>query len=449
MGVKKKMTGNMTSGNPFKLILLFAIPLYIGNMFQQLYSTVDTLIVSRTLGVDAMSAVGVTTSFVLMVVGFGIGICVGLSVKTAQYYGASDIENVKKSFATSIMITIFFTFLITLVGVLICRPVLELMQTPSDIIDRSYNYLIVIFYGVFASMIYNFYASMIRALGDSKTPLYFLILASIINIVLDYVLILNVGLDVEGAGYATVISQLISGVLCMLYTNKKYKVLKISKEDFAIDKKFIKEHLDSAIPMGLQYSIIAIGIIFVQFILNGYGTEYIAAYTSAGKVELILMQVHPAIGAAVVTFVAQNFGAKKYDRIVVGVKNATQITLIYGAIAFLILLFLGTPLIKFIVGDVPQHIYENGQIYLNFCAFTLWTQGMIFVYRSALQGIGRSDITVTAGVLELGSRCVIAMILPRFIGYNGICLASPITWILTGLFVYIYYKINIKNYTIT
>ncbi len=439
------MTGTMTKGSPFKLILFFAIPLYIGNMFQQLYSTVDTVIVSRSISVEAMTAVGITGWLVFLILGFGQGCCTGLSVITAQFYGAKDMANVKKSVAVSIVITAIITVIITIIGVVFCRDLLEFMRTPSDIIDMSNDYLIVIYACTFTAMLYNLSANMIRALGDSKTPLYFLILASILNIILDLFFILGLGFGVEGAAYATVISQLISGSLCVLYIKKKFPQLTVSKSDFTFTKEFITKHLNSALPLALQFSIISIGLIALQFVLNGFGTDFISAYTAGSKIELLLGQFFPSLGAAVVTYTAQNYGAGNLTRIKEGVKQSMIIMTGYTIIAMSLVFLLGNQLIWIIVGDVPSYIHENAKLYLTFCAYAYFPLGSIFVYRNTLQGLAKSKITVFAGVIELVDRCLIAYYGALFLGFTGVCLATPLNWVITAIYLFIAYKITMKK----
>lgn len=435
------MTKNMTQGNPFKLILLFSLPLFIGNMVLQLYSTIDALIVRTTISTEAFTAVGSTGSILFLILGFVMGVSAGLSVITAQYYGADDIKSVRRSIATSIMISIFITIILTAISMFYCRPLLEFMQTPTEIIDRSYDYLIVVLGGIFANFMYTFYSTMMRALGNSKTPLYFLIIAAILNIFLDFVLIYYAKLDVSGASYATIISQLACGVFLMLYANKKIDAFKLTKEDFVFDKEFIKKHLNSAIPMGFQFSIIAIGTIIVQITLNTFGTDYVTAYTASTKIEMILSQLYPAIGTAVVTFVAQNYGAGKIDRIKIGVNNALAITSVYTILASIIFVFGGQSILYVIIGknEIPE-IYQNAQIYLNYCAMAFFFLGIIYVYRNALQGISRGKYTFTAGIIELVVRSVTVIVLSKMLGFSGICVASPLTWVITGVFLMISFK---------
>lgn len=440
------MTTNMTKGSPFMLILKFALPLFIGNMVLQLYTTIDAVIVRKTISTEAFSAVGSTGSIMFLVLGFILGNCVGLSVVTSQFYGASDINSVKRSIATSLVLGVGLSLIITIISVVFCRPLLEFMQTPDDIIDRSHQYLMVIFFGIFANFLYNFYASMMRALGNSKTPLYFLICASILNIFLDFVFIVYAKMDVSGAGLATVISQLVCGVGLYLYSRKTSEEFKLTRKDFVLDFEFCKKHLALALPMGFQFSIIAIGTIIVQIVLNNFGTEYITSYTAGNRIELILCQVYPAIGTAVVTYVAQNYGAGLISRIKEGVKIATIITTSYTLIASCILVFGGQFILKMILGsnEIPS-IYSNAQIYLNFCAFAFFFLGVIYVYRNALQGISRGSFTLIAGIIELVVRSFVAIIFTKLLGFTGVCLATPITWVVTGVFLYISYSNIIKK----
>ncbi len=440
------MKKNMTVGNPFKLILLFAIPLYLGNMLQQLYSTVDTYIVRQTLGIDALSAVGATGSITFLLLGFCMGCTIGLSVITAQFYGAGDEEGVRRSIGTSAIISLIITVIMTIVSISTCRYILEVMQTSPNYIDRSYNYLIVLYAGTFALVLYNFYSSMMRALGDSRTPLYFLALASILNIILDYVLIVYGGFDVEGAAYATVISQFISGICCIFYVRKKFPLLIIKKEYFKIDKQSLKVHLSSALPMGFQFSIIAIGVIAIQYALNNQGDAYVAAYTGASKIEMLMSQVYPALGTAMVTYVAQNYGARKFDRIKQGTRSGMVIASVYTAIIAVVVIFAGDTLISLLLGQtVDPVIRSSAKIYLFYCIASFIFLAMIFVYRNALQGVGFSVLTVIAGIIELVCRVVIIFTLSSSLGFIAVCLATAITWCLTGIFVFIAFAIVSKK----
>ena len=431
------MTNDMTTGNPVKLILLFSIPLLIGNIFQQFYSMVDTIIVGRFVGVEALAAVGTTSSMVFLVNGFVMGLTSGFAVLISQKYGAKDEAGVKKAVASSITLSIIATIIVTFISVISAKPLLALMNTPSNIMKDASTYIIILYAGNVAIIFYNMMAAILRALGDSKTPLYFLIVSSVLNIILDLVLIINFKMGVAGAAYATVISQGVSALLCVIYTYKKYKILRLKKEDFKVKKKYYRKHLKVGIPMALQFSITAIGIMTVQSAINIFGSTVIASYAAASKVLQLVMQPATTLGVTMATYCGQNIGAKRYDRIKLGVKKCVQISIITSLISAMVLIFLG----KYFVSNPDAEILSYAQQVLNISAIFFIPLGLIFVYRNALQGIGDSFIPMMAGVYELVARAVVAFTLPKVLEFMGICLADPVAWFAAVIpLAYTYYK---------
>ena len=435
------MTNDMTTGNPVKLILLFSIPLLIGNIFQQFYSMVDTIIVGRFVGVEALAAVGTTSSMVFLVNGFVMGLTSGFAVLISQKYGAKDEAGVKKAVASSITLSIIATIIVTFISVISAKPLLALMNTPSNIMKDASTYIIILYAGNVAIIFYNMMAAILRALGDSKTPLYFLIVSSVLNIILDLVLIINFKMGVAGAAYATVISQGVSALLCVIYTYKKYKILRLKKEDFKVKKKYYRKHLKVGIPMALQFSITAIGIMTVQSAINIFGSTVIASYAAASKVLQLVMQPATTLGVTMATYCGQNIGAKRYDRIKLGVKKCVQISIITSLISALVLIFLGKYFVMMFVSNPDAEILSYAQQVLNISAIFFIPLGLIFVYRNALQGIGDSFIPMMAGVYELVARAVVAFTLPKVLEFMGICLADPVAWFAAVIpLAYTYYK---------
>lgn len=433
------MTKDMTSGNPVKLIVLFSIPLLIGNIFQQFYSMVDTVIVGRYLGVDALAAVGSTGSMFFLINGFVVGITSGFSILVAQRFGAKDEQGLKKAVSSSIILCIFAIIILTGMSILCSKPLLHLMNTPDNIIADAATYINIIYGGIFATMAYNMISSILRALGDSRTPLYFLIISSFLNIILDMVFIVNFSMGVSGAAYATIISQGISAVLCLGYTYKRYKNLRLKRDDFKVSKDMYLTHLKIGIPMALQFSITAIGIMIVQSAINVFGSVAIASYTAASKVLQIVMQPAVTFGVAMATFCGQNLGARQYKRIKTGVKKCTQISIITSIIAGAILMFLGRYFVGLFIENPSEEILSYAQQVFNYSAYFFIPLGLIFIYRNALQGIGESFVPMMAGVYELAARALVAFTLPSFIGFVGICLSDPLAWISAALplgFVY-------------
>ena len=386
------MTNDMTKGSPIKLILSFMVPLLIGNIFQQFYNMADTIIVGRTISVEALAAVGATGSISFLIVGFVQGVTSGFAVITAQRFGAGSENGVRRSVATSIILGIAVTIVMTAISVLAARPLLEIMKTPSDIIDDSYNYIIVIFEGIAAAVFFNLFSSILRSLGDSKTPLVFLIIASIINIILDFVFILTFKMGVAGAGWATVIAQFISGILCFVYSLKKFPILRLTKHDWKFSWKFAWQHLEVGLPMAFQFSITAIGTMVIQSALNSLGSTAVAAFTAGSKID----------------------------------QFATQ------------------PLASF-VGSGQNEVMSLSKEYLVLNGVFYVILGLLFVYRNALQGIGSSMIAFFGGVWELVMRSLVAFVLVSYLKFAAVCIASPVAWFGATIWLMIAYFIIINR----
>lgn len=420
---------DMTQGSPIKLIIMFTIPLLIGNLFQQFYNMADTLIVGRTIGVNALAAVGSTGSIMFFIIGFAQGLTAGLSIITAQRFGAKDIAGVRKSVGTSFWISIVFTIVLTILSVVFTKPALFMMNTPVEILDDAYSYLIVINAGVGAAVLFNLLANLLRALGDSRTPLLFLVIASILNILLDLVFILVFKMGVAGAGLATVISQLFSCLLCLIYIHKKVPLLQFKTADWSIDWAFIGQHMRVGFPMGFQASIIAIGAIILQITLNGLGAMAVAAYTAAQKIDMLATQPMNSFGVTMATFAAQNFGANRIDRIRLGVKQCILLSGSFSILVGALVIFAGPSAVSLFVGQGQEQLLDlSGQYFLaNGTTYLLLS--LLFIYRFSLQGLGQSFIPTVAGIMELIMRVVAAMFLSALIGFPGACLANPLAWL--------------------
>ena len=435
------MTNDMTKGNPLKIFIFFSIPLLIGNIFQQLYSMVDTIIVGRFVGVNALAAVGSTGSLFFLVNGMILGLTSGFAVLVAQKFGAKDEDGIRKAVASNIILTLLSTALITAIALIVKAPLLKMMNTPDNIIGDANTYITIIFAGIITQALYNMAAGILRALGDSKTPLYFLIVSSVINIILDLVFIINFKMGVAGAAYATNIAQGISGILCLVYSYKKFKVLRLKKDDFKVDSSYYEKHLKVGIPMGLQFSITAVGIIIVQSAINVFGSAVIASYTASSKVLQLVMQPSVSFGVTIATYAGQNLGAKRLDRIKNGIKIMNKISVITSLIAGAVLVLFGKYFVMLFIENPSVEIITYAQRVLNYSAVFFIPLGFIFVYRNVLQGMGESFVPMMAGVAELVARSIVAFTLPKFIGFTGICLADPVAWIAAALPLMItYYK---------
>lgn len=433
------MTKDMTSGNPLKIILLFSIPVLMGNLFQQFYAMVDTLIVGRFLGENAFAAVGLTGSLVFLVLGFANGIGQGFGVMISQAFGAKDYKLLRHFVAVSMMLTAIVSLLLTLPTVAHSKDFLIMMHTPSNLVDLSDNYIKVIFGGILFSMSYNVAAGILRGIGDSRTPLFFLIFSSLLNIVLDLVLIILIPLGTAGAAYATLISQAVSAILCYIYMFKHYDVLKLSRSDFYFDFQSVFKLLYIGIPMAINYSITAVGCIIFQRAVNGFGSEVVASYAAATKVHAIATQSMPTLGTAMATYCGQNLGAGKYDRIFKGMRIAFVLCIIISGVAAVINCFAGPYAIPIFCTESPELAVTNGMIYLRTASKYLLPLAWIFTYRNALQGLNRGLMPMLGGVVELLGRSLAIALLADKLGYLGVCYADPAAWLLTGVMLIISY----------
>jgi putative MATE family efflux protein len=424
------MTKNLTVGNPALLILGFTIPLLIGNLFQQFYNMADTLIVGRTIGIQALAAVGSTGSIYFLILGFMFGFTQGLSIITAQRFGAGDMTGVRKSFATSIMLGIMATVALMLISIVSAMPLLRLLNTPPDIIDAAYAYIIVIYWGFPAALLFNLLSNMMRAVGDSITPLIFLVIACVINIILDFVFILGLHTGVEGAAYATVIAQAISGILCFPVIFKRFPMLRIKKEDWEDAARDMPAHIRVALPMGFQMSIIAIGAVTVTFALNNLkNTIAVAAFTAAQKIDMIATMPLNSFGAAMTTYTAQNFGARKIERIKKGIVHCFVISGAFSLFMGVVYFFAGQHFSALFLGADQMEAIGLSHTYLKVSGSLYISLAWLFIARQSLQGLGNSMIPTLAGIMELIMRTFAAITLPVYFGFTGICLSNPLAWL--------------------
>lgn len=429
------MTKDMTQGSPMRLILGFSIPILLGSLFQQCYNIVDTIIVGRFLGVNSLAAVGATGSVCFLTIGFCVGICSGFAIPISHKFGAGDYVGLRKYTANCVWLTTGFTVIITLLTVLLCRNVLKWMQTPSNIVEEAYAYLIVIFWGIPAIFLYNIVAAIIRSLGDSKTPVLFLVLASFLNIVLDLFFIINLKMGVAGAAWATVLSEGISGVCCLLYMIKKFDILHIQKGEWTPDAHMMGTLCGMGIPMGLQYSITAIGSVILQRATNSLGSMAVASVTAAARIGGFLGCPFEAMGNTMATYGGQNVGAKKLERIGAGLKECIKLGIGYSLIALLISIFLGRPLALLFVDGAEAEIIGNVQLYLIINTSGYCLLALVNIIRFLIQGMGFSRFAILAGVLEMVARSLVAFLLVPQIGFVGTCLGDPMAWIFADIFL--------------
>lgn len=430
------MTKDMTKGSPTALIFGFALPMLAGMLFQQLYNLVDTMIVGRFLGVNALAGVGTTGSINFLVLGFCMGICAGFAIPVAQRFGAKEEVEMREFVANGAWLAIAFSTVLTVLTVVFCRDILTLMDTPADCFEEAYEYIVVIFAGIPFIVLYNLLSGYLRSLGDSKSPLFFLLLSSALNVIMDLVFILNFGWGVMGAALATVISQAISGVLCLLYIMVKVPVLHITRHEWRMQPKRMAELCGCGVPMGLQYSVTAVGSVVLQTAINSLGSMAVASMTAAGRVMGFFSCPLDGLGSTMATYSAQNVGAKRYDRLNKGLISASLIGFGYSAAAIVLGWFFGPTLMHlFITGEEGVQIVSMGHEYmmLNLIFYPMLT--LVNTVRFAIQGMGFSVLAIFAGVMEMIARALTAILLVPTFGYFGASLGNPIAWIFADVFL--------------
>ena len=433
----KDRTKDMTTGEPLKLIFWFSVPLLIGNIFQQLYNIADIVIVGRTLGMKALAAVGATSPIFFFLMFVIVGLTNGFSVITGQRFGAKDIVGVKRSTTVSTVLSTSFTLIFSFILLIFMNVFLKYMNVPQDIYKDAYIYIQIVCAGLIVANIYNLIANIVRALGDSKTPLYFLIFASVLNIFLALLFILKFHWGIPGSAVAVVLSQAVSALLCLIYVKKKFPILHLKKEDwlFAIKKEslhFALEHLKVGIPMSLQYSVLGIGILIIQSVCNSFGADIIAAFTAALRIEQIATLPMISFGVALAAYTAQNYGALNFSRIRDGVNKCSLINITLSIIMAIIIHFWGSDIVGLFIGKKETHIISIARSYLWISTIFYFFLGQIFIFRNALQGMGEAMLPLIASIGELLVRSFAAIYLAVRFSYFGIFYAGPIAWILAS-----------------
>lgn len=445
----KTVQHDMTSGSPMKMILSFTFPIFIGNVFQQFYNMADAVIVGKFVGTKALAAVGSTGTIMFLIYGFVVGMTAGFTVLTAQKFGAGDMRAMRQTVAGASILSLIVGVILTAAFMILMKPWLMAMNTPADIFADAYAYIMIVSAGILAQMLYNLLASVLRALGNSKVPLYFLILSALLNIVLDLVLIIVFHMGAAGAAVATVVSQGVSGLLCLVYIVKCVPVLRMSRDDWRPSGHLLKTQMRIGIPMALQYSITAIGTMMVQSSLNILGSTLVAAYTAAGKIEQVVSQAYVALGTTLATYSAQNIGAGDVPRIRRGFRATTWIGVIYSFAAAALVMTVGKYMTYLFVSEDVELIMDSVDLYLK-CAGSLFIPlAIVNIYRNGIQGLGYGLLPMMAGVAELVGRGVMSVIAAQQKSYLGVCLASPAAWVLAaalliGMYFYVI-KIDLKK----
>lgn len=436
---------DMTTGSPMKLILGFFIPMLFGLLLQQLYSMVDTIIVGKYLGIEALASVGSTGSINFMVIGFCIGVCSGFAIPVAQKFGEKNYSDLRRFVANGGWLALIFSIVMTTIICYLCRDILVLMKTPADIFDGAYSYIFIIFLGIPATYLYNLLSGIIRSMGDSTTPLIFLIISSVLNIALDLFTIVVLNMGIAGAAWATVISQAISGVLCLIYMKKKFTILKMQGDEWKPNKRSIGILCSTGIPMGLQYSITAIGSVILQTAVNSLGSIAVASVTAGSRISMFFCCPFDAMGATMATYGGQNLGARKIVRIKQGIKDCVLIGAIYSVIAIVVLFFFSDIIALLFVNKDKIEILRNARQFLIINSLFFFPLALVNIYRFMIQGLGYSKFAILAGVCEMIARSLVAFYLVPMFGYFAICLANPIAWIAADMFLVPAYSHVIKK----
>ncbi len=425
----------MTEGSPMKLILGFSVPLLFGYLFQQLYNLVDTMIVGQFLGVDALAAVGATGSINFLIIGFCNGVCSGFALPVAHRFGAKDYKTLRKLYANSIWLSVIFAVVMTALTVIFCRPILTLMRTPANIFEYSYQYILIIFIGIPATYLFNLTSGMIRALGNSRAPLIILVISSFLNVILDLVFILNFNMGVAGAAAATVLSQAVSGIICVIYIRKKVEMLQLSKDEWRMEKREMAELFNAGVPMGLQYSITAIGSVILQSAVNTLGSDAVASVTAASKISMFIVCPFDSMGATMATYGGQNAGGYKLERLHKGLGSCIILGAVYSVIGLLIIAAFGPHLLKLFVSGSETGILADAQHFLLINGLFYFPLALVNIVRFMIQGMGFGFFAIIAGVLEMAARTLVGAVFVPIFGYNAACFASPLAWIFADCFL--------------
>lgn len=438
----------MTSGASFPLILNFTLPLLLGNLLQQTYSLMDAAIVGKYLGINALASVGASTSVVFLILGFCTGCCSGFSIPVAQKFGARDYVTMRRFISVSLKISGVMSVALAIITSLLCAYILRTMQTPENIFDGAYAYLLITFIGIPSIFFYNLLSGIIRALGDSKTPFWFLLLSSVLNIILDLFCIIVLGWGVAGAAIATVFSQGVSSVLCYIYMNRKYEILKATPSERRFRSDIARQLLGIGVPMGLQFSITAIGSIMLQSANNALGTACVAAFTAAMRIKMFFMCALDSLGIAMATYSGQNYGAGKPIRIWQGIKSSYVMMLVYvAAINIIIWCFAEKFALLFIDPSETEVIKDTALfLHINLSFFPLL--GSLIILRYTIQGAGYTKLAMFSGVSEMIARIMVSLVVVPLFGYLGVCYGDPTAWLFANLFlapafIYVYRRLKL------
>lgn len=438
-------TKDLTQGNVAKLLLFFAFPTLLSNVFQQFYNLADTAIAGHILGDNALVAIGASSTINSLVLSFAWGLNGGFGIIIAQCFGAKDFKKLKKSVAISLSINVLFSLIVCIFSIFMSRPMLQALNTPAARLNEANSYISVILVFIVVPMLYNLEAVILRSLGDSKTPLYFLIFSSVLNIILDYVLIKFTQMGVKGAAVATVLAQLLSVILCFVVILKNFKIIRLKKNDFHFSASLFKNMMSAGMAMAVMNSIFSIGSIIMQGSINALGEDIIAAHLGSRKVAEMFMQPLVTIGTACSTFVGQNYGALKIGRIKASIKYSTIYSLIWSVFTFFILWFFGGQIARLVTGSASQVVFDNTQMYLRINAPFYFVLGLLFTLRFSIQSVDRKMPPIISSSMELASKIAAAYLFIPLWGYLGACIAEPLSWTLGAIYLLFVFKKEFKR----
>ncbi len=441
------MENNMTTGRPFSIILKFMMPLFLGNIFQQFYNMVDAIIVGKFVGADALAAVGSTGTIMFLVIGLATGMTTGFTVLTSQKFGAGNRDEARAATANAIILSGIVVMILTTISLSFMKPLLRIMNTPENIFEDAYSYISVICMGIVAIVFYNLFSSLLRAIGNSKIPLIFLIISAVLNIILDMVFILNFKMGVAGAAWATNVSQGISALLCLIYIRKKIPVLSPKNRDWKLNRDYVRIQLSIGLPMGLQFGITASGTMIMQTAINKFGSVAVAGFTASSKVQNLLTQGMMAIGQTMASYTGQNFGKMDIDRINKGTGDAMKIMVVYSFVSALVAV-LALPYLMsiFFSSDISMaELLPWGKTYIYISVIFYIPLAAIFIYRNAMQGCGYSFTAMSLGILEFFARLITALLSMKLGSYELAVGSDAAAWLVAGVASYLLYRYVIKD----
>lgn len=441
----KRAKGDMTEGNPLKLIIVFAIPILIGNIFQQLYNIVDTMVIGHVLGDEALASIGATTPIYNLVIDFAYGLTNGFSVVVARCYGKKDMDALKRSTSLTMTLTLILSVILTVVSVLGINPLLRFLKTPDNIIADAQSYLMVILSFAIVTMTYNMFSGMLRAIGNSRVPLYFLVVSTIVNIVLDIVFVKYLSLGIVGAGYATVIAQVVSVVLCVLYIYTKEPMLKFDRNYLKYDKYLLSELATTGASMGLMLAIVDVGSVTLQSAVNSFGSSTITAHATARKIDSIFMMPIGTLSATCSTFSSQNFGANRMDRVKKGITSAIIVAFVWSTIATILSFVCCDSISYAVTGTSDATILKTIKQYVTINVPFFYVLSILVILRSTLQGIGKKIVPLSASIIELTSKFVAVGYIAPIFKYMGICFLEPAIWTICAILVGVAFILYTKN----